>query len=152
IQVGVDPLYANYPVRGFPCDLPITADGGAAIRALMAAMAGSETKGAAAKDARRKRAADFRKSAADARAAMIAKCATGGPMQLPWVGHCLNEVMGDDDIFIHESQIPTPFLGVRPAGTYFGNSPAAGLGWGTGAALGVKLAARERRVFAAIGD
>ena len=152
IQIGVDPLYANYPVRGFQCDLPITSDGSMAIRGLMTAMEGSESKGAAAKDARRKQAADQQQSAAAAREAAIARCATGGPMQLPWVAHCLGNVMGENDILVNESQIPTPFLGHRKAGTYFGNSPAAGLGWGTGAALGVKLAAKDRRVFAAIGD
>jgi acetolactate synthase-1/2/3 large subunit len=73
-------------------------------------------------------------------------------MQLHWVSHCLGQAMGDDDILVNESQIPTPFLGHRKAGTYFGNSPAAGLGWGTGASLGIKLAAKEKRVFAAIGD
>lgn len=152
IQVGVDPLYSNYPVRGFQCDLPITADGSAAIRALMAAMEGSESKGAAAKDARRKQAKDQQQTAAAARADTLKKCATGGPMQLPWVAHCLGQAMGDDDVLINESQIPTPFLGHRKAGTYFGNSPAGGLGWATGAALGAKLAEKDRRVFATIGD
>lgn len=152
IQIGVDPLYANYPVRGFQCDLAITSDGAAAIRALSTAMAGSESKNTASKDARRKRAADQQQAAAEGRATAIAQSATGGPMQLHWVSHCLGQVMGEDDILVNESQIPTPFLGHRKPGTYFGNSPAAGLGWGTGASLGVKLAARDRRVFAAIGD
>ncbi len=152
VQIGVDPLYAGYPVRGFPSDLAITSDGGAAVRALSAAMAGSEAKNAAAKDARRKRAADAQAKAAEGRAAAVERSATGGPMQLHWVSHCLGQVMGEDDILINESQIPTPFLGHRKPGTFFGNSPAAGLGWGTGASLGVKLAAKDRRVIASIGD
>jgi acetolactate synthase-1/2/3 large subunit len=37
-------------------------------------------------------------------------------------------------------------------GTFFGTSPAGGLGWGFGCALGIKLAAPERLVVAALGD
>jgi acetolactate synthase-1/2/3 large subunit len=37
-------------------------------------------------------------------------------------------------------------------GTYFGTSPAGGLGWGLGAALGLKLGRPDRRVIAVIGD
>ena len=39
----------------------------------------------------------------------------------------------------------------RP-GSFFGSSPAAGLGWGAGAALGVKLAEPDRQVIAVLGD
>jgi acetolactate synthase-1/2/3 large subunit len=37
-------------------------------------------------------------------------------------------------------------------GTYFALSPAGGLGWGLGAALGAKLAAPDRFVTATLGD
>ncbi|HUH84010.1 MAG TPA: thiamine pyrophosphate-dependent enzyme, partial [Stellaceae bacterium] len=37
-------------------------------------------------------------------------------------------------------------------GSYFGVSPAGGLGWGFGAALGAKLAAPDRLVAATLGD
>src|SRR5262249_13950600 len=37
-------------------------------------------------------------------------------------------------------------------GTYFAISPAGGLGWSVGAALGAKLAAPDRFVVATIGD
>jgi acetolactate synthase-1/2/3 large subunit len=43
-------------------------------------------------------------------------------------------------------------LGVRKPGTYFSHSPAGGLGWAMGAALGVKLARPEATVVACVGD
>ena len=43
-------------------------------------------------------------------------------------------------------------MNLRKPGTYFGTSPAGGLGWGLGAAHGVKLGDRDRRVFCVIGD
>ncbi len=151
IQVGIDPLFSRYPSRGFPCDLAIAGDPAATIAALADAMSGLKSD-TAAMDARRKRAADAQAKAAEARAAMIERCATGGPMQPPWVAHCLGQVMGADDMLINESQLPVPFLGPRRPGTFFGTGPAAGLGWGPGAALGVQLGARDRRVFSVAGD
>jgi acetolactate synthase-1/2/3 large subunit len=38
------------------------------------------------------------------------------------------------------------------AGTYFGLSPAGGLGWGLGAALGAKLATPDKLIVATLGD
>src|SRR5258706_14568343 len=37
-------------------------------------------------------------------------------------------------------------------GGYFANSPAGGLGWGMGAALGAKLASPDKTVICALGD
>ncbi|MBI3326538.1 MAG: hypothetical protein HYZ81_07535, partial [Nitrospinae bacterium] len=37
-------------------------------------------------------------------------------------------------------------------GSYFAASPAGGLGWGAGAALGAKLAAPEKTVIATLGE
>src|SRR5262249_28669775 len=44
------------------------------------------------------------------------------------------------------------YCGSSLPGTYFGSSPASGLGWGGGAALGAKLAAPDRLVIAVLGD
>jgi len=55
---------------------------------------------------------------------------------------------------------PSPAAGLDPKklpgstepGGYYGSSPAAGLGWGAGAALGVKLARPDRQVVSILGD
>gem|GEM_PF-3084615 len=41
---------------------------------------------------------------------------------------------------------------IRTPGSYFSHSPAGCLGWGVGAALGVKLAAPDKTVVAVVGD
>ena len=71
---------------------------------------------------------------------MLERQSVGGPMEYPWVAHCIGEVMNEKDVLVSESQLPVGFLGTRPAGTVFGTSPAGGLGWGNGAALGLQLA------------
>jgi len=152
IQIAADPMYSDIPIRGFPCDLAITADTALAVKALADAMAGVKARKNGAADSRRKRAADNSAKGAEARKATVAQVGTGGPMQLPWVGHCLNQVIGKNDVVVNESQVPLHFLRPNEPGSYFANSPAAGLGWCSGAALGIKLARRDKRVFAVMGD
>jgi acetolactate synthase-1/2/3 large subunit len=123
-----------------------------AVKALASAMAGIKAKAIGAADARRRRVAEAGAKGAEARKATLEKVKSGGPMQLPWVGHCLNQVIGKNDVIANESQVPLPFLRPNQPGGYFANSPAAGLGWCSGAALGLKLARRDRRVFAVMGD
>ncbi|CAN0554703.1 unnamed protein product, partial [Laminaria digitata] len=53
IQLGADPLFENYPVRGFPCDLGIRASAGNAIPMLEEALADREKSAKARIDARR---------------------------------------------------------------------------------------------------
>src|SRR5207247_117092 len=71
IHLGVDPFFSRYPMRSYPCDVPIVATPGAAL--------------------------------------------------------------------------PLP-------GSYFGSRPSSGLGFGLGAALGVKLARPDATVIATAGD
>ena len=73
-------------------------------------------------------------------------------MDNAWVAHCLNQVKDDDDILISESQLALGNMSLRQPGTFFGTSPSGGLGWGLGAAIGVKLGQPDRRVLNVVGD
>jgi acetolactate synthase-1/2/3 large subunit len=152
IQAGVDPIFANYPIRGFPSDITIAADPGETVRAIADAMEERIRNATARIDATRKAVAEQRAEVAENQAATLKRQSTGGPMEYPWVAHCIGRVMNDDDALVSESQLPIGYLGARRAGTLFGTSPAAGLGWGNGAALGLQLADSSRRVFNVAGD
>jgi len=152
IHIGIDPHFARYPIRGFQCDLAIVSDAAAAIRALTETLEGMSGVNAGPEKQRRAKVSEIQEQAQAARQAAVESAASASTIELPWVAHCLGEVMGEDDILVNESQLPIAFLGVRKAGTYFGNSPAGGLGWCCGAALGIKLGARDRRVFSVVGD
>lgn len=153
IHVGADPLYENYPVRGFPCDLGIKGSSGSALPALEAAMASREKSAKARVDARRKRIADIKAGQAEARQAQIARIASGGAaMDNNWVAHCLGQIKQDEDILVSESQLGIANLALRNPGTFFGTSPSGGLGWGLGAAHGVKLGVDGKRVICVVGD
>ena len=152
IQLAVDPLFAKYPVRGFPSDLSIAADSGPALVQLAEALDGSAAKASARIENSRKRAGDARAKAAEARADQVAKAGNGAPMNTVWVAHCLDQVKDASDVVVSESQIPIGHLSLTEPGTWFGTSACGGLGWGTGAALGIKLGAPHKRVFSILGD
>ena len=66
-----------------------------------------------------------------------------------------SQILGEelpDALFINENPLDPAQLGIEVPGRYFASSPAGGLGWGLGAALGVKLARPDRLVVCAVGD
>ena len=148
IHLGVDPLYARYPIRGFPCDVAITG-----LTRLVLPKLAAEMKVAAAETAAR------RDGLADRRAAQRAgwkkqreEVAGQSPIHPAWVSHCLSEARDPQAILVNEYTLLNEHCGSTEPGGYYGSSPAAGLGWGSGAALGVKLAKPDRQVVCIHGD
>jgi acetolactate synthase I/II/III large subunit len=153
IHLGADPLYENYPVRGFPCDLGIRGSAGTALPLLEEAMASREKSAKSRIDARRAKIAGIKGDQAAANQARIDKIASGtAAMDNAWVAHCLNQVKQDEDILISESQLALGNIALREPGSFFGTSPSGGLGWGLGASHGVKLGQQDKRVFCVVGD
>ena len=64
----------------------------------------------------------------------------------------MGEAMGADAIIFNEYPLPLEHCAREKPGTFFGTSPAGGLGWGLGAALGAKFAAPGKLVVATLGD
>ena len=60
--------------------------------------------------------------------------------------------MGTRAIIINEYPLRLEHCKREEFGTLFGLSPAGGLGWGLGAAIGVKLGVPDRLVIATLGD
>ena len=147
VQVGVDPLFVNYPIRGFNSDLTVAADPAEFLNAIDRAISTPMGVG------ERRKAMDHIKNKRTERiAAIIHKQRSGRPIGYEWLAHCIGNVMNENDCLVSESQLPQEFLGSRKAGTFFGTSPAGGLGWGLGAALGVKLGTPDSRIICVVGD
>jgi acetolactate synthase-1/2/3 large subunit len=64
----------------------------------------------------------------------------------------MNKLMDERTILINEYPTVLEEMTIEQPGRYFGNASAGGLGWGLGAALGVKLATPEKTVICALGD
>jgi Thiamine pyrophosphate enzyme, C-terminal TPP binding domain len=148
VQIGEDPLYERYPMRNFPSNLTIKAATGPVLAALEAALAARRPN----VDARRKHA---EKTSAAMRARWqveIEAASRKDTITLPWLNHCLHAVLEPNAIVVNEYSFRQEWCPLEDPGSLFSVGSAGGLGWGFPAALGAKLAARDRMVAAFLGD
>jgi len=149
-HIGEDPAFLRYPMRGFPSHLSIAANAGAALRALETALESRAKEQQTRLEGRR---AWARERAKSHRAKAAARLQADGPHISPeYLSRCVGEVAGPDGLIFNEYQLRLEHCARPGPGTYFALSPAGGLGWSVGAALGAKLAAPDRFVVATIGD
>jgi acetolactate synthase-1/2/3 large subunit len=73
-------------------------------------------------------------------------------MNAKWFSRCIDNITDEDTVLVNEYPLVLEELSLACPGSYFANSPAGGLGWGLGAALGIKLARPAATVIAAVGD
>ncbi len=149
VHIGFDPLFVRYPVRGFRADLAIVGSATAAIAGVLSAL-GPDAGAGANVTARREEIARRRRSLAPQ--SEFPRGNVPKSMTPRWVTACLERAKDDSTILINEYPLVLEELTVDAPGRYFCHSPAGGLGWAMGAALGVKLAKPEATVIAAIGD
>jgi acetolactate synthase-1/2/3 large subunit len=150
IHLGVDPFFSRYPMRSFPCDVPIVAEPAAALPMLAAAVRQQADPGAVA--ARTAAVAAGHRERRAAWQAEILRQGSARTIGFAWVASCLEQVLDEDTIVVNEYPLDRRFIGFERPGSFFGQPHASGLGWGLGAALGVKLARREKTVIATVGD
>jgi acetolactate synthase-1/2/3 large subunit len=151
IHLGIDPLFSQYPMRTFECDLAITGLLGETLTSLTTALAARG--GMADKvEARRKRLAIQRAEQREQWKAVLAKTRDANPMSPVWISHCIDQVKGEDAIVIKESPLILEQMRFNQPGTLFYIGAAGGLGWGLGAALGMKAAAPDKLVITTLGD
>jgi acetolactate synthase-1/2/3 large subunit len=157
IHLERDPLFTGIPGWGFPADLPLTGCSDMSLPALNAIIRAKLAAGAVAKaklDERRKKveaehAAMIREMDASVEAVMNQK-----PIHPYWLSKCIGDAMDDKTIIANESVTSklADVIHLNRPGSMF-NTPLAGhLGWGLGAAIGMKLGAPEATVIAAEGD
>lgn len=158
VQIDLDPVKDRIPLWSFPLTQAIRADSSRALE-LIAGYA----KDLVTDDVTRRieaRRAELMVRHSERRAAReSAALATRDmrPIATEWLGHCLGELqrLSPDCVFVDESLTSHAavwnHVDCNEPETMFG-SGGSSLGWGLGAALGIKLARPDRPVVLAVGD
>ncbi|MBO0739660.1 MAG: thiamine pyrophosphate-requiring protein, partial [Alphaproteobacteria bacterium] len=130
VHIGLDPLFTRYPIRGFPCDLALTAAPAAALPELAAAL--DRNSQAAAISQRRQRLAAQREKLIAGWQKTRESAAELRPIHMAWASTCIARAKPEDAILVNEYTLMTEHCGFNRPGSYFGSSTASGLGWGGG--------------------
>lgn len=148
VHVGPDPSFARYPLRTHRADLAVTADIASFLSDLVA-LAPPTTPGRSAMLARYR--AEFRRAVATEADADEA-AAADAPITKLTLMRALSAAIDDDTIVVNEYPMARDHIARATPGTWLQHSPAAGLGWGLPAALGVQHARPDATVVATLGD
>jgi acetolactate synthase-1/2/3 large subunit len=150
IQLAVDPFYSRYPMRSYPCDVPLAAEPAVALPLLTEAVRRRVDPALVA--ARRTQLGEAHRARREswARAGLGERALA--PIGFQWASRCVGEVLGSDTIVVNEYPLDLRHAPPSGPGACFGSPHSGGLGWGLGAALGAKLGAPEKTVIATVGD
>lgn len=149
-HLGEDPAYVGYPMRSFRTDLALSGTTAVLLQALGEAIESGGGIATAVVQARTA-ACTTRMAALRAQWRQAARQPSGA-ITPEWISACLHDAVGEQAIIVNEYPLRQPQCPQTRPNTYFGLSPAGGLGWGLGAALGAKLAAPDALVVATLGD
>jgi acetolactate synthase-1/2/3 large subunit len=150
IHLGVDPFFSRYPMRSYPCDVPIVATPAAALPLLAEAVRRHADRHAGAHRAERL-AGEHRQRHAVWQETALAQ-AGKSTIGFAWATRCIGELMDESTVVVNEYPLDRRFAAFDRPGSYFASPHSSGLGFGLGAALGVKLARPESTVIATVGD
>ncbi len=151
IHLGCDPLFARYPIRTFPATLNLQGDTPSTLRALAAAAGRRVGDG----EARARRSAALRGEHEAQRSAWRSGALAAqaeSPIDFEWLSRCIGEAANDETVLVNEYDLRLTQVDRDRPGSFYSHSPAGCLGWGVGAALGVKLAQPNKTVIATVGD
>jgi acetolactate synthase-1/2/3 large subunit len=152
IQIGSDPLFQDYPIRTFAGDVVIAASPVLTLESLERALDPVLATMAPAIAERRSRVAALREASMRQRRDALAMAAAARPLSPAFVTHCIDRIKGGDSIVVNESPLAMDHLTLNREGEFFSAAAVGGLGWGLGAALGIKLGSPDKLVIACVGD
>jgi acetolactate synthase-1/2/3 large subunit len=158
LQIDVDPIKERIPLWSFPLTSAIRADSARALELVAGYAAELLTdRDRAHIEARRTELAARHNQRRAARKASALAMQNTRPLTTEWLGYCIGQLQRDapECVFVDESL--TSHVAVwnhvdtdEPETMY--GSGGSSLGWGLGAALGIKLARPDRPVVLVVGD
>jgi len=158
VQIDVDPIKERIPLWSFPLTSAIRADSARALELVAGYAAELLTDGDKARiETRRAELTARHNERRAARNASAQAMQTTRPLTAEWLGYCIGQLQREapECVFVDESLTSHGavwnHVDTDEPGTMFG-SGGSSLGWGLGAALGIKLARPDRPVVLVVGD
>jgi acetolactate synthase-1/2/3 large subunit len=151
IQIARDPNYSGIPIRNFPKDISIGGDPRLALE-LLAQELQSQPRNEKALAERAEKIRAEHKRYRERQKQRAEKASRERPIDTAWLSYCVNQVRDENTLIVNDHGVSQEQLSLSEPASYFGGSPAGGLGWGIGGALGMKLARPEKTVIASVGD
>lgn len=153
VSVGSDPLRTSLNIWGYNFDEAIQSETTAFLDMLLIAIndvAGTlnrdkldERRMSAAEDWRRQREEKDRMLKQDMGRKKLTK---------RFASHIVGKAIPRGAVFVNEYPLKVDFVEFETPGSYFGEPPAGSLGWGFGAALGIKMASPSSFLAVVLGD
>jgi acetolactate synthase I/II/III large subunit len=151
IQIARDPNYSGIPIRNFPKDISIGGDPKLALELLAHELRSQPRNEKLLAERGEKIRAEHTRHRERAKQ-RAEKANSQRPIDTAWLSYCVDQVRDADTLIVNDHGVSQEQLSLSEPATYFGGSPAGGLGWGIGGALGMKLAHPEKTVIASVGD
>ena len=151
IQIARDPNYSGIPIRNFPKDISIGGDPKLALE-LLAQELKSHPRSEKLTAERAERIRSQHKQYRERLKQKAEKASRDKPIDTAWLSYCVDQVRDSQTLIVNDHGVSQEHLTLSEPASYFGGSPAGGLGWGIGGGLGMKLACPEKTVIASVGD
>jgi acetolactate synthase-1/2/3 large subunit len=151
IQIARDPNYGDIPIRNFPKDISIGGDPKLALELLAQELkSGPRNEKSLAERAEKIRAKhqQYREGLKQ----RAEHASQHRPISHQWLAYCIDQLRDKDTVVLSDHGVGNEVLNLSEPGSYYGGSPAGGLGWGIGGGLGMKLARPEKTFIVTVGD
>ena len=157
IHLERDPLFTSIPIWGFSADLAVAGCSDIALPVLNGIIKARVHTGTNSKkkfEERRKKIQVEHDAMVREVEASIDAVKSQTPINPVWLSKCIGDLMDDKTIIVNEAVTSrlAEVLPLQRPGSLFSTPPAGHLGWGLGAAIGIKLGAPDATVIAAEGD
>lgn len=152
IHCSSDPFFRDYPIRGFPADMAIAAPSRRFLEALLQQLRSDAAGQLKVLKQRSYQLQQLRQVVENDFSASRRQIETSNRTHPIELAECLNEHLDASMILVNELAVTLDSLNLQTAGSYIAGSHAGGLGFGLGAALGIKRALPEKMVITLTGN
>jgi len=152
IQMGPDPLFARYPVRGYQADINLAGEADTLFSLLNDALTPCLAQKNNMARERYSQVVAHNNAEKDKRDRLI-QAKKSGPIGKPWLSHCLGALANKYNAKVTSELTTLPqYAHFTQPDSYYQEALSGGLGEAFPLALGLQLANRDQLIIAAVGD